>query len=104
MRRDVLGGIVIDGLGGRPARAHRHPHDDLGRVGAYGLGDDGARKAVTVVGRRIGDDPGGLDESPGAARYEFGVARPGADAVEGAGGCRCISSDVTGAGGCGCCR
>ena len=60
-------------------------------------------KLSPVVRRRIGDDLGCLDESPGAARYEFGVTRPGADAVEGAGGCGCISSDVTGAGGCGCC-
>ena len=40
VRRDVFGRIVIDGLGGCPSRAHGHPHDDLGRVGAYGLGDD----------------------------------------------------------------
>ena len=44
-------------------------------------------KLSPVVWGWIGDDPGGLDESPGAARDEFGIARPGADAVKSAGGC-----------------
>ena len=75
-------GRVIDIRLGKGAIAERHADGDLLLPAGQMAVDDGAREALALLRRRIGDDIGGADEAQRLQRQQFRIAGPDADAPD----------------------